>query len=548
MSPKVAVYARVSKAEAERRETSVPVQIADCRERAAAEGWTVLEEETDEGISAWDRRKVRPGFKRLVVHIQSGLIDTILIREQERLLRDMEDAIILQREADAGRLKLIASTMESDINFGRARDEKDFRDRASQAAFYSKFLSQKVKRTKAARKRDGKFTGGVAFGYRSTPDGLVIEPVEAAHIHGAVQRLSDGVSQYRICMDWNDAGVRTPWSKRWRPVNLRRMLTGEHLVGGNGYPPILTEVEAAIVRQRLDNQPTLGRGRPKGRRNALAGLVVCAVCGAKLSGGAGRYRCLPGHTGCGKVSIEATALERFLVQEMFRLRFAKLPRRARPDTVEWVFQELKTYPGAAEVSDKYLRQMAEQYAGKYAGHLQIIDRLQAAAGEFASKKGSAIVQTSDKSRLLQEVKTIERRIEELSDQVADGKTTVAFAGRTAKKLEARRRKLTDQLARSLPPAPAAPQLWVGDVFTTIEFLQAASEATIGELVATGVKVATLPQVGTDFRERWQARQLTEAEVAALRDLLTAEVGHATIAPRERRGKKFEPTRVNIVWR
>lgn len=278
MARRIGIYARVSKAEKD-DPTSIRVQLADCRDRAEEEGWEVVDEYVDEGISAWNTKKVRPDYERLLTDVATGHIDSILVREQERLLRQMKEGTRIEELAanGTGNLKLIACVLEGDIDFRRARDRKDFHDRVSGAVFYSDFLSEKIRRTKARRKVDGAYTGGgPAFGYKFTPDGLVIDPHQAALIHEAVKRLAEHVSLYRITMDWQAAGRTTAGGARWRPATLRRMLTGEHLTGGNGYPAILSDIEAAIVRQELGDQPQLKQGRPKGRRSPLVGLLRCA--------------------------------------------------------------------------------------------------------------------------------------------------------------------------------------------------------------------------------------------------------------------------------
>src|SRR5438105_1985957 len=91
----VAVYARVSKAEADARESSVPVQLADCRARADEEGWPIVGEYVDDGISAWNARRKRPGYERLLTDVEDGRVDTVLVRETERLLRSQKDAVRL---------------------------------------------------------------------------------------------------------------------------------------------------------------------------------------------------------------------------------------------------------------------------------------------------------------------------------------------------------------------------------------------------------------------------------------------------------------------
>jgi DNA invertase Pin-like site-specific DNA recombinase len=484
MSRRIGIYARVSKAERD-DPTSIPVQLEDCRSRAAAESWEIVDEYADTGISAWSPRRKRPEFERLLVDIEAGRIDTVLVREQERLLRQMKDAVRVQDLADAGKLKLIAATMESDINFGRARDRDDFRKRASQAQYYSDFLSEKVRATKKARKLAGAYTGGgAAFGYRFTPDGLAIDPEQAALIHDAVKRLARHETVYRIVLDLNAAGQTTATGSRWRPKTLRRMLAGEHLTGGNGYPRILTDVEAAVVREELAEQPKL-KARVPGQRSPLVRFLYCSECGQKLStGSSGYYRCLVSHGGCGAVSIKATPLERYIALEGFRHYISERQSGRRR-------QQPKHQPVA------------------------------------------------DTSPILEELRAVERRTNEVSAGIADGTLTVAVAGPAARQLEERRRALTEQLARSLPPIESGPTIRIGDIFTSDEVFDA-----LGEVTDTfGGDYAN-----DSFRERWEARQLTGAEAEQLRDLFADVLERATISPRAHRGHVFDPSRVSIQWR
>jgi site-specific DNA recombinase len=484
----VGIYARVSKAE-QGDPTSVPVQLGDCRERAAEEGWDVVAEYADEGISAWNTKRQRPEYERLLGDVEAGRIDTILVRETERLLRSQKDAVRIADLAEAGRLKLIASTMESDINFGRARDRKDFRDRASSAQFYSDFLSEKVRRTKAARRTVGAYNGGgPAFGYTFADGGLVINPEQAALIHEAVRKLGNHVSLYRISMDWNAAGRTTVNGARWRPATLRRMLTGDHLTGGKGYPAILDEVEAAIVRNELGEQPKLKEGRPAGRKYPLVGYMRCSECSVKLIGSSGSYRCGPSHGGCGRVSIRATPVERFLLTATFREGMRAVARNMPAPTSK-------------------------------------------------STSPEAVVDTSP---LLAELRGVEARVEEVADALADGTLTVQVAGRTTAKLEERRRALTEELARNLPPTKSTPVVDLMAALRLAGALPAMEEARRRGLL-------DIPEPDPRFQERWETRTLTEAEVAQLRDVFAAFIDHVVISPRERRGKTFDPSRVDVVW-
>ena len=81
--PRVAIYARVSEADRDDPK-SIPVQLADCRDRAEAEGWGVVGEYVDQGISAWKTSRKRPEYERLISDCESGRVDIILVRETDK--------------------------------------------------------------------------------------------------------------------------------------------------------------------------------------------------------------------------------------------------------------------------------------------------------------------------------------------------------------------------------------------------------------------------------------------------------------------------------
>jgi hypothetical protein len=205
-------------------------------------------------------------------------------------------------------------------------------------------LSEKIRKTKAARVADGAYTGGEAnpFGYRRTASGLDVDPKEAALLHDAVRRLYRGDSLYRITAEWNDEGVQTSRGAKWRPKTLRRTLMSDHLVGARGYPRIFTAEEAAIAHTVLEREPVAPVGRPAGRRYPLTGLVVCSECGEKLNAWSGRYRCDKSKGGCGAVSVHAFWLEQYVLDELAqRPEVPATPSEVREIDTEPLLSELQ---------------------------------------------------------------------------------------------------------------------------------------------------------------------------------------------------------------
>lgn len=475
---RVAIYARTSRQEGD-NEGSIPLQLADCREWASDTGHEVVHEYVDPGISGW-KRKTRPGYEALIADAEAGRIDAVLCRDYERLLRnDKEGARWLDLYETRGFRHFLFAD-EADINLGRARDRKDFKERVAAAVYYSDRLSEKIRRTKAQHALDGTYSGGERepYGYRRTRSGaLEVDPEEATALHDAVARLAHGESATRVSREWNAAGARTSRGARWRPRTLRRTLLSEHLSGARGYPRVLSDGEVAIVRSALrseDRRP----GRPPGRRSPLVGFLRCADCGEKLATGGGAYRCSPSRGGCGAVSVKAYPLERFMLVEAFR-RWLEVGDRAKRE----------------EVSDV------------------------------------------DIGPALEELRRLEGRAEKIADGLAEGTLTVEVGGEASRRIEARRRELTETLARALPPPRTDPV-----VRTLTDLL------TPGELEDAGFQLtARAWNEASDaaFRELWEARDTRSVE--QLRQLYAEVLDYAVISRRERRGHAFDPARVEIVW-
>jgi site-specific DNA recombinase len=449
---RVGIYARTSRQEGD-DDGSIPVQVADCRERAEEEGWDVLDMYVDPGISGW-RRRVRPEYERLYTDAEAGRIDAVLCRDYERLLRnDKEGARWLDLHESSG-FRHFKFADEGDIDLGRARDRKDWKERVASAVYYSDRLSEKIKKTKRRQIVDGQYTGGERepFGFhRSGAGELDVEPSESATLHDAVSRLARGETATRICREWNAAGAQTSRGARWRPQTLRRTLLSDHLTGARGYPRLLSDEEAAVARSALASEDRRA-GRPSGRRAPLVGFVYCGECGGKMMTGGGAYRCSVSHGGCGGTSVKMEPLNEYVVIRAAK-RWKPRGRRQAPETKET-------------------------------------------------------------RALIEELRRLETRSDEIADGLASGSLTVGMAGEATKRVEQRRRELTEQLSHALPAPRTRPSIQPGD-------LEAAVAA-------------------------WQSLALEG--VAVVRDVLSQVLDRVVVYRREQRGRGFDAARVKLEWK
>lgn len=333
----VAVYARVSKADKD-DPTSVPVQLADCMDRAEEEGWTVVDTYREEGVSAWNPKRKRLEYERMLADIRAGRVNAILVREQERLLRQMTDAIELADLAESGQLRLIACTLEGDLVLSRARDRKDFRDRASSAQFYSDFLSEKIRRTHRRKAEAGEWKGGGSRPFAfdiigPKPYRVLVNEAEAIALRTAAEQVLAGRSLRSICREWNAVGLTTSTGRAWTGPRLRQVLTSAHIAGLRerdggtvlaGMPALVDEDTWRALKTLLEDPARKRFAAPRIRRHYLVGVARCAMCGTKLTAhpnyhGVRTYICRTGYdgTGCGRLRIKADPFEEFVGRQVY---------------------------------------------------------------------------------------------------------------------------------------------------------------------------------------------------------------------------------------
>lgn len=485
---RVAIYARVSKAD-RHDANSIPHQLRVARQVAEDEGWNVVGEYVDEGISAYDVKKSRPEYEQMLGDLAAGLFNAPLAADLERLLRqDKEGARWLDMHGSGIARHLLFSD-EASVDLDRARDRKDFKERVAAAVYYSERLSEKIRRTTRAKAAAGEWAGGGRrpFGYRVVADEdrprrsdgrpyykLVPDAGEARLIRAAARSVIRGSSSLlSIGRQWNDGRAPKDSGGRWTPTDVRRVLLGEQVAGMRGgvqgnWKAIVDQDTHALLNSILrDPQRIPLTEARQSRRWALAGLVSCGACGTRMNGRTTmrqlrrggeverrRYVCASGRGGCGRVGITAPDLERHVIA-------------AALDRPEPVWPE-EPSPAIDEVD----------------------------------------------SQVVSQLRGLQDRKRELGVAFAEGQMTPAQVAAATESLDAQ----IGELRRSVPPAePRRPRTYL---------------RTWGQF--------------EDFMEGG-ADELT-AEVEATNETLRWLIEDVRVAPASRSGVRFETSRVEITWR
>ncbi|SDF46621.1 recombinase family protein [Limimaricola pyoseonensis] len=211
---RVALYARYSSDN--QRDASIEDQLRLCRERAAREGWEIIDVYSDRSVSG--ASLIRPGVQALLQDARDIRFDIVLCESLDRLSRDQEDIAGIYKRLSFAGLRIV-TLAEGEIS------ERHIGLKGTMGALYLKDLADKTRRGLRGRVEAGRSGGGNSFGYRVMrdlgPEGLpvtgerAVEPTEARIVARIFRDYAGGASPRSIAHALNAEGLRGPRSEGW---------------------------------------------------------------------------------------------------------------------------------------------------------------------------------------------------------------------------------------------------------------------------------------------------------------------------------------------
>jgi site-specific DNA recombinase len=375
--------------------TSIARQRKDLHEHANREGWEIVAELVDDGISG---RKARANATEALRMLREREADVLAVWKLDRWTRQglsaVGDLVRTLDEAPGTLFVALQDGLRSDLAaFGiiAAVLSETARAEADNAAM-------RVRSSIAHRRETGRFRGGtVPFGYRPAPhpDGggrtLVLHAPEVAVIREVADRLLDGESQASILDDLTARSIATTRSPfrlaeirgedptglgrgSWSYAALAAVWTGENLLGRVSYsvrttdpktgeevrewhvlrdknglprtvfPPLLdfATVERLRANVRDAKHPTERRPPRPRRARLLSDVLFCGECGGKLwvtvSGGRTVYSCARRAGICSGPNMKAENAERAVEERFLAIaggwpELEEIEEVSAPDTV-----------------------------------------------------------------------------------------------------------------------------------------------------------------------------------------------------------------------
>jgi DNA invertase Pin-like site-specific DNA recombinase len=321
------------------QEASIPEQQDWARAKAKREGWDIVAEFVDEGISGseFDRRE---GLWKMVAFCEEppgGLpIDGMLFWNGNRFSRgdSIATAVPLQRLRDAGVNLLIGNDETIDLSSVLGRTLYLLKQEFAHSEFLRSH-SENVARSQLRRAEEGQWPSGkVPYGYIRGEKGKLVpgDPEEVKWVKWAFNEYANkAVSLSELAKRLNDLGAKAPRNKKskgkWRRDTLRLILKKRAYVGdimwndchagkfsrikdgaaqrrperkkrkrvkndaadvvlvAGAHPALVDRDTFDRVQQKLKANRT-GRSTPiqGGGVWVLTGLLRCGLCGEKMHG------------------------------------------------------------------------------------------------------------------------------------------------------------------------------------------------------------------------------------------------------------------------
>ena len=286
--PKTAVaYARYSSAN--QRDVSIDQQLQDIRAYADREGYTIIYEYADRAKSGYKNVDRRSEFQAMLRAASSGAFDTVLAWKVDRFGRNRRESAMYKGQlADQGVSVVYAMEPIPDGAAGVLTEGM----LEAIAEWYSRNLSENVKRGLYDNARKCNANGNKVFGYTIDQDGhYVIDEAEAALVRRIFTLYSEGNSFHTIEKMLAEEGVKTQRGANFCKATLTYMVSNESYIGVYHYCDVrIPGGMPAIIDNSLFEYCRDLRNRTKRHLEKsqvtyyLSGKCHCGWCNATMIG------------------------------------------------------------------------------------------------------------------------------------------------------------------------------------------------------------------------------------------------------------------------
>lgn len=289
-----AVYTRKSSEEGLEQEfNSLHAQREACEAYIASqrsEGWVLVRDQYDDGGISGGTLE-RPALKQLLVDIEDGLVDVVVVYKIDRLSRSLMDFSKLVEVFDRNGVTFVSVTQSFNTTTSMGRLTLNIL--LSFAQFEREVTAERIRDKIRASRQRGMWMGGIVpLGYRVDNRKLVIEEAEAATVKMIFERFVSIGSATVLAKALAAENVRTRRGKLidkgflYKLIN-NRVYIGEAVHKGTSYPgehkPIISHALWDKVRAILQESPRKRASNTRAQTPALLKGLIFGPDGAAFS-------------------------------------------------------------------------------------------------------------------------------------------------------------------------------------------------------------------------------------------------------------------------
>jgi site-specific DNA recombinase len=268
-----------------------------------SEGWIALPDHYDDGGISGATLE-RPALKRLLLNMEAGLIDVVVVYKIDRLSRSLTDFARLVEVFERHNVTFVSVTQQFNTTTSMGRLTLNIL--LSFAQFEREVIGERIRDKFAASRKKGMWMGGwPPLGYEVKNRRLVVVEREAALVRRIFDRFAKSGSALTVARELNAAAQVTkrrtsanssrggkPWTKgSIYKVLANRVYLGEAVHKGVAYPG----EHAPIIDQRAWEKAHVVMAEPPHRRGAASRRQVPALLKGLIYGPSGRAMS-PSHT------------------------------------------------------------------------------------------------------------------------------------------------------------------------------------------------------------------------------------------------------------
>lgn len=320
-------YARYSSHS--QRDVSIEQQLRDIRDFAAREGYTIVHEYADHGLSGFKESEKRKEFQRMLNASSTGQFQYIIAWKVDRIARNREHAAIVKGRLRKNGVKIVYA--RDSIPEGAAGVLLEGMLETT-AEWYSANLAENVRRGMFDNAQRCLYNGTRLFGYTKGIDGrYAIVPDQASVVREVFSLYDSGTPVKQILDLLNQRGLRGVRGNPFTKSTIGHMLRNERYAGvyifgdvrvEGGMPAIVPPDLFERVQKRMDTSQRRSGSNPA--EYLLTGKLFCGHCGEPMTGDSARsahsgvyhyYTCngkKQKHNGCKKRSIRTDVIELLL--------------------------------------------------------------------------------------------------------------------------------------------------------------------------------------------------------------------------------------------